>query len=579
MKEPPRESRTRFLIPAIVLIVTAAVYLPALRFGFVYDDTQQIVLSRARFAWDSIPSYFTTDVWSYIYLLKTNYYRPVFLLWLMLNYQLFGLNTVLWHASAIAAHLAATLLVYALALRLTGKRTVAGAAGLLFGVHPVHVEAVAWLSGSTETLFAILGLGAILCHLRWRDSRSQPQRGIWCAAEIGLFALALFAKETAVVLPALLCAWDWLLPAAAFTSLKQRIGTAVSTFFPHLIVVSAYLVARYHALGSFAPLARNWPLPTLIGTWPLALSFYLRQLLIPFQYSIFYPVAPVQHFGLAEVAFHLLPVLLAAGALVWISRRSAVNAFCALLLVLPILPVLNLQVFTRDDFLHDRYLYVPSAGLCILLGIGLEKLIPRVPLRAAALLVAVGGLALVCVQAGSFWKDNLTLFDKAIEVAPENALAAQYLGEELVEKERWVDALHVLNRSLVSKPGSYEIDIQIAKCYFALGDVDGAVSHFQDAIQLAPHLPAAYLDLAMIEIRRNLLQQAEDHMQLALRFRPEYSPLYERYHYRLARILEMEGKWSGALGEYQAELQERPGAADALGGLERVQKQISTQVP
>jgi len=579
VKASPRESRARFLIPAIVLIVTAAVYLPALRFGFVCDDAQQIILNQARFTWHSIPSYFTTDVWSYIYLLKTNYYRPVFLLWLMLNYQLFGLNTVLWHASAVAAHLAATLLVYVLALRLTGKRTVAGAAGLLFGVHPVHVEAVAWLSGSTETLFAILGLGAILCHLRWRDLRSRPQRRIWRAAEIGLFALALFAKETAVVIPVLLCAWDWLFPISPSTTVRQRIGAAVSTAAGPLLVIFIYVFARYQALGSFAPATRNWTLPAMIGTWPMVLSFYLRQLLIPFQYSLFYPIAPVKQFGLTEVFLHLLPVLLAAGALIWISRRSAVNTFCALLLVLPILPVLNLLAFTFDDFLHDRYVYVPSAGLCILAAIGLEKLIPRVPLRAAALLAAVGGLALVCVQTSFYWKDNRALYSRAIEVAPESGIASQYLGEELVEEMRWGDALHALNQALISTPNSYDTHIQIAKCYFGLGDLDQAISYFQDAISIAPRLPVAYLDLAMVEVRINLLQQAEDHMRLALRFRPVYSPLYERYHYRLARILEMEGKWSGALEEYRAELQERPGAADAQGGFDRVQQRIATQVP
>jgi len=576
MQESSRETHERLLIPVILLIVTAAVYLPALRDGFVCDDSQQIVLNQARFTWSSIPSYFTTDVWSYIFLFKTNYYRPVFLLWLMLNDQVFGLNTALWHASAILAHLAATLLVYMLALRLTGKRTVAGAAGLLFGVHPVHVEAVAWLSGSTETLFAILGLGAILCHLRWRDS--QPQRLGWRAAEIGLFALALFAKETAVVLPVLLFAWDWLFPMPPSLSPKKRIGAAVSAVFPHLLVIFGYVFARYHALGSFAPITRNWPVPMLIGTWPLVLSFYLRQLLIPFQYSFFYPIAPVQHFGSAEIVLHLLPVLVAAGVLVWISRRSPVNAACALLLVLPILPVLNLRAFTFDDFLHDRYVYLPSAGLCILAAIGLEKLIPRVAFRAGALLVAVAGLALVSIQTGLFWKDNLALYSRAVEVAPDSGIASEYLGEELVEEQRWADALPHLNQALLKNPNSYDMYIRIAKCYLGLGDPNEAVSYFQDAILLAPSYPAAYLDVAMVEFGENLLPQAEQHMRLALRLRPAYSPLFERYHFRLATILEKEGKWSGALEEYRAEVQES-GSADAVGGFERVRQRITGQVP
>src|SRR5579872_35755 len=137
-------------IPAAVLALTAAVYLPSLTFGFVCDDRQQIVWSQPNFTWRAVPSYFTTDVWSYTSRERTNYYRPIFLLWLMINSKLIGLDTALWHLSAILLHLAATLLFYFLARRLVGDPLPAGVAALVFGAHPVHVEAVAWISGATE---------------------------------------------------------------------------------------------------------------------------------------------------------------------------------------------------------------------------------------------------------------------------------------------------------------------------------------------------------------------------------------------------------------------------------------------
>src|SRR6266542_1146612 len=122
-------------------------------------------MNGARLQWHSLPGYFKTDIWSPIGFMRTNYYRPVFLTWLMLNYQLFGVNAMLWHASAIVCHLAATLLFYFLARRLVGDPRLAGFAALLFGVHPVHVETVAWVSGATEPLFAVFALGTILCHV------------------------------------------------------------------------------------------------------------------------------------------------------------------------------------------------------------------------------------------------------------------------------------------------------------------------------------------------------------------------------------------------------------------------------
>src|SRR3977135_1200121 len=136
----PNRSVTRQWIPFAVLAVTAAVYLPALTFAFVRDNTQQIVWGQPNFTWRAVPTYFTKDVWSYTARERTNYYRPVFLMWLMINSKLIGLNTALWHLGAILAHLAATLLFYFLARRLVGDPLVAAVAALLFGVHPAHVE-------------------------------------------------------------------------------------------------------------------------------------------------------------------------------------------------------------------------------------------------------------------------------------------------------------------------------------------------------------------------------------------------------------------------------------------------------
>src|SRR5690349_20202925 len=96
-------------IPVVLLAVAAAIYLPALAFDFVIDDTQQIVWSQPHLTWHSLPSYFTSDVWSYVLPIRSNYYRPIFLVWLMVNSTLFGVNTAFWHLSAILLHLAATL--------------------------------------------------------------------------------------------------------------------------------------------------------------------------------------------------------------------------------------------------------------------------------------------------------------------------------------------------------------------------------------------------------------------------------------------------------------------------------------
>ncbi len=228
-----------------------------------------------------MPSYFGSDVWTFIAAEKTNYYRPVFLLWMMLNSQLFGLNTALLHAAALGLHLGATLLLYFLALRLTNRPDVAGAAALLFGLHPVHVEVVAWLSGVTESLFAVLALGAILCQLRGRRLTARAaavrigpvRQGNRCGAAPSAGRLRLAASCRVPGRP-----------------VASALGNALSTLAWCLGIGLIYLAARLHALGAFAPVTRGWTAGMMAWTAPSVLVFYLRQLLVPFQYSLFYPI-------------------------------------------------------------------------------------------------------------------------------------------------------------------------------------------------------------------------------------------------------------------------------------------------
>src|SRR5437762_6605426 len=108
----------RLWIPLVVLAVTAAVYAATLSFEFVFDDTPQIVQSGPNLTWSRVPGYFKTNVWQYLTPYPTNYYRPLFMTWLMVNYQILGADPLLWHATAVMHHLLATLLFYLLARRL-----------------------------------------------------------------------------------------------------------------------------------------------------------------------------------------------------------------------------------------------------------------------------------------------------------------------------------------------------------------------------------------------------------------------------------------------------------------------------
>src|SRR5262249_37080887 len=152
--------------------------------------------------------YFTADVWAHVTLdvgdRPPAYYRPLFLAWLFANYQLFGTDPAGWHLASVLLHLLATVLAYRFVRAITGKPFPAALAALLFGLHPVPVESVTWISGTTEPLMAAAFLASVLCYMRGRETESS----LWSALSILLFGLALLAKETAIMLPAVLLAYE-----------------------------------------------------------------------------------------------------------------------------------------------------------------------------------------------------------------------------------------------------------------------------------------------------------------------------------------------------------------------------------
>ena len=200
------------LLPAAILTATFLAYAATLALGFVFDDHVLIVSNDSIRAWHYFPTYFTSHIWSFRYPhLLANYYRPLFLTWLRVNDMLFGLRPWGWHLTSVLAHLGVTCLVYCLCFRLTRDLWVAGLAGLLFGLHPVHVEAVADITSIQEPLSTLFILGALLTFCRGRES----SRGVrWLAASLLLTAAALLSKESGMVVPVLIAGYAWIYAAA-----------------------------------------------------------------------------------------------------------------------------------------------------------------------------------------------------------------------------------------------------------------------------------------------------------------------------------------------------------------------------
>jgi tetratricopeptide (TPR) repeat protein len=562
-------SAERFLV-AFVLGITAATYAATVRFEFVYDDQGQIVENPLVQSWRFVPQYFKGHVWQQLAPNSLgNYYRPLNVLWFRLNDALFGLRPAGWHATAILLHVLATFLAYLVARELTSRPVVAAAAALIFGVHPMRHEVVAWVSGTTESLWAVFCFGAFLAYLQSR----KRDRSRWLAVSAVLYAAALLAKETAIVLPALVFAHAWIYgPDAEGTanSRPQRAAKAASTALVYVPVAIAYVGVRLSVLQGFAHSVTVISLRQVAFTLPSVLFFYLRQWFVPIHFAEFYALPVVTRFGLGQVVLPGL-VLAAFAALLWLVRKKLGPrevGFATVWMIISLLPALDLGIFPSGQLVHDRYFYFPSFGAALLLALLLDKLTdwdrgPVVFGQPRALTLALLGVIIVLcyssANAASYWQDDLTLFRSAYATDPGNALVRNNLAIELARRMDYGEAIPMLRQVLVDEPNNWLANYNLGRVYYNLGQLDGAEHYLERAQQINPALPDSYLQLGLVALRTNHLDVAEANMRKAVELRP----LEPKIHFALGVTLETRGNCAEARPEFQQALALQPSFAQA----------------
>ena len=560
-----------WVLAALVGGVTFLLYAPTLRFGFVYDDRMQILENPFIQSWHWLPKLFTSNVWEYAGpTFPANYWRPLFMVWLLINHTLSGFNPAGWHLTTVTCHAAAAVLVYKLAERLTGDRVMAAVAGLLFGVHPATIETAAWVSGVTDSLLAVFFISALLLYLGVRESGGRARLG----GSLAVYAMALLAKETAIVLPLVILkhAWIYYGDPARRPRWGERLRAAFLAALPYLAVSGLYLVARLQVLKVFAQTQNHAGLAAMLATWPSLLLLYLRLLVYPAGISPHYDQGMVLGFSFSQVVLPALALIAVAVGLWGWSRRSASEegrmvAFAATLMVIPVLPVLYLRPLPEGDFAHARYLYLPMIGFAMLAALGLRKL-GRPAASMVAALAVVAALAISTGAQQMHWASSLLLYSRGATVAPQNPAALINLGTELAARQHPEEAITVLQRALKLKPDSWHANYNLGYTYMLLHRYAEAEPRLQSAARLQPYGADqfAYLGIAQMELGK--LPEAESNLRQAI----ARAPAGHHFHYALGLILEKQGRKAEALAEFQAELKVDPNDAEAKAAVVRSQE-------
>ena len=547
-----------------VLAFTALVYAATIRFQFTYDDQGYIVQNGLVHSWRYVPLYFQGGVWQDLFpFAPANYYRPMNLLWTRFNHALFGLQPAGWHALAICLHLCATALVFVAAKRLTDRLLVAAVAALLFGIHPIHHEVVAWASGTTESIWSVLFLLAFLAYLNSRDARRAASMAAWLAASCALYGAALLAKEPAILFPAVVCAHAWIYGAASEsasqsadqTGYRTRISRVAMLGAAYVPVMLVYLAARVHALHGFSHPQSTITAREYLMSVPEVLAFYARQWLLPIRYSEFYPLHVVKSFSPAAVLLPLLGLLLVV-SLLWFFREALGKRevlFCSAWMFFALLPTLDFAVLPPGDMVHDRYFYLASFGAALLVALAIEKLAANVfstgPLTFGmprglilAGLCIFPPLAYSAANASSYWMNDFVLFSHARAVAPENIIVRGNYAAELAGRGDFAAALPLMTALVQDQPNNYLANYNLARLFYQSGDLNHAETYFTRAQALYPTSPDPYLELGMVAFKRGQLNLAERDMRRAVALRPSEA----NYPLALGAVLVQEGDCDAA---------------------------------
>ncbi len=569
----------RFFRVGVLFVLAASyfLYAQATRFPFVYDDVFQIAQNPHLDSWRFLPVYFTQHVWSHVPQIPANFYRPLFLVWLRLNTVLFDREPAGWHSTTILLHLVATGLAYLLARELLKNRAASLIAALLFGLHPVHTEAVAWISGVTEPLSTVFFLSSFLCYLQVRSD--APHRRLWLAGSLILFAAALLSKETAAVLPILIVVYE-LTVGEEWSSQPREPATRswryFQELFPYGVLLALYLLVRTLVLGEFTHRMTSMPLVSSLLTWPWLICFYARQLIWPSHLSPLYDVTYATGLAQARFILPLLIIIAVVAAVGWLARkrRSGLPAFLLAWFGITLAPALLIFcVALPAEGFHDRYLYLPSLALVLAAGAIFGECwksshVAGKCLAIVTVLVISAALALSTHRQIAYWACNYVLFERAVNVAPRNEIANLNFASELVKNREYGRALQLSQGVISTHPESAQAMASAAVASSFLRNYRQAEAYYARAVQIDPSQGTLFLSLGLTRMKLGLFKSAQDTLRQALTVDPKQPGV----HYALGLTDMHLGQWLDARNELQAEIRDDPTDDNAHKALLEVEK-------
>jgi tetratricopeptide (TPR) repeat protein len=539
--------RARLVIQGtLIVLVVFLAYLPALRAGFIWDDDAYVTnnstlhdlggLRRIWFEVGAVPQYYP--------MVHTTFW---------LEYHLWGLHPVGYHLINVLLHATAAILLWQVLLRLRIRG--AWLAAVLFALHPVCVESVAWITERKNVLSAVFYFTAALAYRRFvaLEEPGGPNRlhWYWYLGALVLFLAALLSKTVTCSLPAallLVCWWKKgrvqkgeILPLLPFFALGLGLG-----------LMTAW-IEKFHVGAQGTEWSLTFADRCLIAG--RALWFYAGKLVWPAQLTFIYPRWEIEPEVWWPWLYPVAAVCVVAG--LWLARRRigrgplvAVLFFAGTLG--PALGFVNVYPM-RYSFVADHFQYLASVGLIALCAAGLNR-IPRIV--PATVVVVLGVLTW---RQASVYRNLETLWRDTLAKNPDCSLAHNNLGVLLVYQGRIEEAMEHYHKAVQTKPNYSEALYNLGIALANKGRFDEAIENYRKAIQFNPNNFEALNNLGSALAARGRFNEAIENYYKAIQINPNFSEA----QYNLGNALAAQGRFDEAIGNYYKAIQINPNNFEA----------------
>jgi tetratricopeptide (TPR) repeat protein len=488
------------------------------------------------------------------------------LTWLshMLDCQLFGPHPGWHHFPNLLLHCAAVWLLFVVLNRMTKSIWASAFAAALFGVHPLHVESVAWIAERKDVLSTFFGFLTLLAYVRYTE---RPVAGRYWIVAI-LLALGLMAKPMLVTWPCLMLLLDYW-PLGRFGQVKYEQERALQTWW-RLIREKLPLIALAAASSVMTILAQRRggavassaliPLDARLSNALITYVCYLGKTVWPAGLAVYYPHSYQAAPGLHVAGAVLLLAAVTAAAIQ--ARRTRPYLIVGWLwYVGALVPVIGL-VQVGSQAMADRYTYVPLVGIFVMIAWGIGDSVHPTRVQRA-ILGGVGGacigalMAVTWLQVG-YWRDSVTLFERALKVTSDNAPAHAFLARTLYVGGRHEEAVVHYTEAARLQPNDLGTVYNLGLALYLEGRVEQAISRFTHALRIKPDHAATHFYLGSALAQTGRFAEAIAHSKAALRINPGL----KRAHHDLGVALAGTGRYEDAIHHFEQWLDVDPDSAD-----------------